>query len=170
MNAKSIIAVLLVFGLLLLFFIFNPGKVDNNRRDEDGNQMAQTTNSKLNLDAEKETKTAALQSLEQKTLEEGQGDDTTQVGDRIRVHYIGWLAETGEVFDSSLTNGLDNGFSFAIGSGVIQGWSEGTVDMKVGEVRRLYIPSDMGYGEFGAGETIPPNADLIFDVELLEIL
>ena len=170
MNAKSIIAVLLVFGLLLLFFIFNPGKVDNNRRDEDGDQMAQATNSKLNLDSEKETRNSVIESLEQKTLEEGQGDEKTKVGDRIRVHYVGWLADTGEVFDSSLTNGLDNGFSFAIGSGVIQGWSEGTVGMAVGEVRRLYIPSELGYGEFGAGESIPPNADLIFDVELLEIL
>lgn len=168
MNSKTIIAICMVIGLVILLFIFNPNKVENERRDEEVQNMT-VSKSKLNLEAEKETLTSKLDELQIETLSVGEGEET-QLGDRIRVHYIGWLAETGEVFDSSLTNGLDNGFAFAIGSGVIQGWSDGTIGMQVGEVRRLKIPSELGYGEFGAGESIPPSADLIFDVELLEIL
>ncbi len=88
-------------------------------------------------------------------------------GDTISVHYTGWL-ENGAKFDSSLDSGQP--IEFVLGQGkVIAGWEQGMVGMKVGGKRRLTIPPDLGYGAYGAGDTIPPNAALIFEVELLEI-
>ncbi|BFU89207.1 MAG: Peptidyl-prolyl cis-trans isomerase [Nitrospira sp.] len=86
-------------------------------------------------------------------------------GKTANVHYTGWL-ENGKKFDSSLDRGQP--FSFPLGAGrVIKGWDEGVQGMKVGGKRKLTIPSDLGYGSRGAGGVIPPNATLIFDVELL---
>lgn len=92
-------------------------------------------------------------------------------GDRVSVHYTGWLDQKGELgakFDSSVDRGAP--FKFVVGVGqVIAGWDEGVLLMKVGEKRRYFIPSKLGYGAYGAGSAIPPHADLIFDVEMLAI-
>jgi FKBP-type peptidyl-prolyl cis-trans isomerase len=90
-------------------------------------------------------------------------------GDKIRVNYIGWRANDGFIFDESFNHG-EGGFTFTVGEGVIQGWSSGVIGMKVGDVRMLKIPSNLGYGETGSGENIPANTDLIFVVELLEYM
>jgi FKBP-type peptidyl-prolyl cis-trans isomerase len=89
-------------------------------------------------------------------------------GDRVRVHYTGWLT-TGKKFDSSVDAGRP--FTFALGNGeVIRGWDEGVAGMKVGGKRQLRIPPEMGYGEGGTPDgTIPANATLIFDVQLLSV-
>jgi FKBP-type peptidyl-prolyl cis-trans isomerase len=88
--------------------------------------------------------------------------------DILTVHYTGKL-EDGTVFDSSKNPGRDP-FRFTVGTGqVIRGWDEGFVGMKIGGTRTLTIPSEMGYGARGAGDVIPPNATLIFEVELLEV-
>ena len=88
--------------------------------------------------------------------------------DILTVHYTGKL-EDGSVFDSSKNPGRDP-FRFTVGLGqVIQGWEEGFIGMKEGGVRTLTIPPEMGYGAQGAGGVIPPNATLIFDVELLQV-
>jgi peptidylprolyl isomerase len=99
-------------------------------------------------------------------LEEGSGD-LPQNGQMATVHYTGWL-EDGTMFDSSLLRG--QAFSFPVGAGqVIPGWDEGVASMKVGGKRQLKIPANLAYGEQGAGGVIPPNATLIFDVELLGV-
>ena len=99
-------------------------------------------------------------------LVEGTGDSPT-TGARVTVHYTGTL-EDGTKFDSSVDSGRP--FEFPIGVGrVIKGWDEGVMTMKVGGKRKLIIPADLGYGARGAGGVIPPNATLIFDVELLGV-
>lgn len=88
-------------------------------------------------------------------------------GKSVKVHYTGWLVN-GTKFDSSVDR--KEPFSFNIGAGqVIPGWDEGVMTMKVGGKRRLTIPANLGYGARGAGGVIPPNATLIFDVELLDV-
>ena len=100
-------------------------------------------------------------------LETGTGTEAV-AGTHVTVHYTGWL-EDGSKFDSSLDR--NQPFQFALGRGqVIRGWDEGVQGMKVGGKRKLTIPPQLGYGEAGAGGVIPPNATLIFEVELLEVL
>lgn len=100
-------------------------------------------------------------------VEVGEGE-APEAGDTVAVHYTGWLQEDGAKFDSSVDRGRP--FTFQIGVGqVIAGWDEGVATMQVGGTRRLIIPSGLGYGERGSPPVIPPNATLIFDVELLEI-
>ena len=92
---------------------------------------------------------------------------TAKAGDTVSVNYTGWL-EDGTQFDSSVDRGEP--FTFPIGQGsVIPGWDEGVATMKVGGKRQLVIPAALAYGEAGSGSVIPPNATLIFEVELLEI-
>ena len=92
---------------------------------------------------------------------------TAELGDTAIVHYTGWL-ENGMKFDSSLDR--NEPFSFRIGSGmVIKGWDEGVGSMKKGGKRKLIIPPHLGYGARGAGNIIPPNATLMFEVELLDL-
>jgi len=93
------------------------------------------------------------------------GGEAAVAGKMATVHYTGWL-ENGTKFDSSVDRGEP--FSFPLGAGrVIKGWDEGVQGMKVGGKRKLTIPPGLGYGARGAGGIIPPNATLIFDVELL---
>jgi FKBP-type peptidyl-prolyl cis-trans isomerase len=90
-------------------------------------------------------------------------------GDVVTVHYTGWLNDDGQpgaMFDSS--HKRNQPFQFIVGYGmVIPGWEEAIMDMKVGEKRRVYIPARLGYGAQGAGAAIPPHADLIFDIDIV---
>jgi FKBP-type peptidyl-prolyl cis-trans isomerase FkpA len=111
--------------------------------------------------------------LEIGELQPGSGAAIT-TGQKAVVQYTGWLYETsapdkkGKEFDSSRNSG--HPFSFVVGAGqVIKGWDQGVLGMKVGERRLLTIPADLGYGDVGAGDLIPPGATLIFDVDLIAI-
>ena len=113
-----------------------------------------------------ETETVTASGLKYIDLKEGNGPSPKK-GQSVLVHYTGWL-ENGTKFDSSVDR--NEPFPFRIGEGqVIQGWDEGVLSMKMGGKRRLIIPPKLGYGARGAGGVIPPNATLIFEVELLDL-
>jgi FKBP-type peptidyl-prolyl cis-trans isomerase FkpA len=103
-------------------------------------------------------------SLQSEILREGNGAIAT-AGQTVTVHYVGTLTD-GKKFDSSRDRG--QGFTFKLGAGqVIEGWDKGVAGMKIGELRKLTIPAEMGYGSRGFPPVIPANATLVFEVELL---
>ena len=115
----------------------------------------------------------SVNQLEKVDIVTGSGDEA-KPGQKVRVHYTGWLYDAskpdkrGTKFDSSKDSGQP--FEFTLGAReVISGWDEGVAGMKVGGKRTLTIPPDMGYGARGAGGVIPPNATLVFEVELLAV-
>lgn len=146
MKKIILIAVLLLIAAgLVFFFVFNK-KQKNEPLPEETNQMTEL--------------------LKIETLKEGTGE-AAKNGDFVSVHYTGTLLN-GTKFDSSIDRGEP--FSFVLGAGkVIAGWEQGILGMKVGEKRKLTIAPELAYGTAGAGAIIPPNATLIFEVELLEI-
>jgi FKBP-type peptidyl-prolyl cis-trans isomerase len=121
-------------------------------------------------DKDKEKEVKLPSGLKYVELKEGTGAEAKK-GDKIEVHYTGWLYEDGKVgkkFDSSVDRKEPFGFNLGAGE-VIKGWDEGVAGMKIGGKRKLIIPPELGYGKRGAGADIPPNATLLFEVELLKI-
>ena len=155
---RLLIACSLITAPLLLASSSEPtNKTDAN------NKIKQETIMKM-------TKNEILPGLRYETLKEGSGI-SPQKGKLVTVHYTGWLDNNGtpgSKFDSSVDR--NQPFTFRIDLGqVIQGWDKGVMSMKIGEKRRLFISSKLGYGSHGAGQVIPPNSNLIFDVELIKI-
>ena len=143
---------------------FVPAGEELNQNDNSENLDMETNNNEF--EGQKITE-PEQEELKIETLKQGTGEECKN-GDTVSVHYTGTLTD-GTKFDSSLDRHTP--FSFTLGAGqVIKGWDLGVVGMKIGEQRRLVIPSEMGYGSAGAGGgKIPANATLIFEVELLEI-
>ena len=113
--------------------------------------------------------TTILKMVQVERISAGDGQNFPKAGDTVTMHYTGTLAANGKEFDSSRKPGRGP-FQTQIGVGrVIQGWDQGVPQLSLGERAKLHIPSNEGYGSQGAAGVIPPNADLIFDVELLAI-
>ncbi|MCK9259697.1 MAG: FKBP-type peptidyl-prolyl cis-trans isomerase [Azoarcus sp.] len=113
------------------------------------------------------TQTTTASGLIIEEIEVGSGEAATK-GQMVSVHYTGWLTD-GSKFDSSKDR--NDPFNFPLGKGhVIRGWDEGVEGMQVGGKRKLTIPPALGYGVRGAGGVIPPNATLVFEVELLKLI
>lgn len=151
---KNIVIILITLGIIGVvgFFIYNR------------NQETQSESYKIN-NVPNMTK-FAKNGVQNEILKEGAGA-VAKNGDTVTVHYVGTL-ENGAKFDSSIDRGIP--FEFNLGAGqVIPGWEIGIEGMKIGEKRKLIIPSELAYGERRAGSAIPPNATLIFEVELLEV-
>ena len=147
---KRILILLIALVLVSMAFMYYQGG-NKSQTQEETNQLTQEKTMGLKIE----------------TTQEGSGEQMVTSGDMISVHYTGKL-ENGTVFDSSVERGTP--FEFQIGQGmVIAGWEQGLLGMKVGEKRTLTIPAEMGYGSRGAAGVIPPNATLIFDVELISI-
>jgi FKBP-type peptidyl-prolyl cis-trans isomerase FkpA len=140
---------LLAVALGLLVLAASAGRGDDKKDDKKKEEKVITTKS-------------GLKYVDQKV---GDGKEAKD-GDTVVVHYTGWLKD-GKKFDSS--HDRKEPFEFKIGGRVIKGWNEGVPGMKVGGKRKLIIPAELAYGARGAGDDIPPNAELTFEVELLEI-
>ena len=167
---KTVFAILLL-AALAAFITYSPKDTENQRENPE-NFVVEDSRIK-DLDRENlETVEGRIEELRAETVYEtpfSSAEREVVNGDTLRMNYIGWRASDGFVFDESF-NYSDSGYEFIVGGNVIKGWSEGVIGMKVGEVRKLYIPAEKGYGDDSPSEDIPADTDLIFEVELLEFV
>jgi len=157
MDKNKIIALATAIVLIMvgIFIFYNKNKTDINATRQDEIIDLKLNNQKMDK-----------QGVQIEILKEGTGA-IAKKGDTVSVHYVGTL-ENGTKFDSSVDRGTP--FEFSLGAGqVIPGWDIGVEGMKVGEARKLVIPSELAYGSSGKGNVIPPDAMLIFEVQLLGI-
>ncbi|MBN4056711.1 FKBP-type peptidyl-prolyl cis-trans isomerase [bacterium AH-315-J21] len=142
------------------------GKKEMSKMEKTTKSDSMTTKDGKASEAAADTVTTAS-GLKYVITKEGKGD-VAKSGQNVAVHYAGRLASNGKEFDNSFKRQKPIEFKLGIGR-VIKGWDEGIAGMRVGEERTLIIPSELGYGKRGAGGAIPPNATLIFDVQLVAV-
>ncbi len=156
--SRPLVVIAFLCLLFLPFFLFQ-GMIDGSISNED-----------TNMDTHKEKKVLAP-GLQYEILQAAPSDaHKPKKGQVVTVHYTGWLEEDGKPgkkFDSSVDRGQKFNFTLGVGQ-VIKGWDEGVADMRIGEKRRLIISPNLAYGAQGVRGAIPPNATLIFDVELFD--
>ena|SRR3972149_2348167 len=168
-----IVGVIIAAGASGIYFILNQQapavEIKKNPEEEPMKfiqDQNQNKNQNTNSQAQSVSPTPSVKELKIEDEKLGEGAEVKS-GDTIVIHYTGTL-ENGQKFDSSLDRGQP--FETQIGVGkVIKGWDQGVIGMKVGGKRKLTIPSNLAYGEQGIPEAIPPNATLVFELELLEI-
>jgi FKBP-type peptidyl-prolyl cis-trans isomerase len=157
MSKKNLIILILVLAIIIIggYFFWQNSNKDSAAALSQSQQQNQQPSDNYNI---KEMKVEIL------TQGTGEG---AKAGDLVTVNYVGTL-EDGTKFDSSIDRGQP--FAFTLGqNSVIQGWEQGLLGMKVGEKRKLTIPPELGYGNQGAGGVIPPNATLIFEIDMISI-
>jgi len=154
MSFKKYVSIVSVLALTVLATSACTKKVD------------ETETSSASTETTQSNQGASVDQLKMDDTKVGTGTEAV-AGKLVTVHYTGWLTD-GKKFDSSVDR--NQPFKFTLGKGqVIQGWDKGVAGMKVGGKRKLTIPASMGYGSTGAGGVIPPNATLVFEVELLGV-
>jgi FKBP-type peptidyl-prolyl cis-trans isomerase len=161
---KNILLIIIAIVAIVGFYFLLQNSQNNESENQEINSSENNEQQETNSEEENEVKNEN-QKLEIEVLKEGTGEEAKN-NDKVTVHYTGTL-ENGIKFDSSLDRGKPFVFTLGIGD-VIKGWDQGVLGMKVEEKRKLTIPSKLGYGTRGIG-LIPPNATLIFEVELLEV-
>ena len=174
MNQKILIAIIAVLAIFIIYLLATDSckkekeqSLDIDAILKDINLSDSNNNNNNNMNSSNQTPSNQEEQIKKEVFQEGSGK-VAQNGNKITVHYVGALLD-GTKFDSSVDRGEP--FSFVLGQGmVIQGWEVGLVGSKVGEKLRLTIPSQFAYGEAGTpGGPIPPNTDLIFEIEVLGI-
>ncbi|MDD5076898.1 MAG: FKBP-type peptidyl-prolyl cis-trans isomerase [Sphaerochaetaceae bacterium] len=156
---KNLATILSVIILVIAILAIGVYFFNQNTKNQETN-MNQQNQEELN------NQTQTTEEMKIEIIKEGEGEEVKS-GDQITVNYVGML-EDGTIFDSSIERGQPFPFTIGIG-GVIQGWEIGVIGMKVGETRKLTIPSQLAYGERGVSGVIPPNSTLIFEINLLKI-
>jgi hypothetical protein len=159
------IVTVLIF-IMLGFFGINGFGVIETQGDVAASQDVSTPPNDVQVILDELSDTGTVADLRVSRIVMGEGEEAA-IGDTINVHYIGVLAD-GTPFDSSRSRGAPFAFTLGVGQ-VIQGWDQALVGSKVGDRMIIAIPPQLGYGAQGAGSVIPPNATLLFDVEVLEI-
>jgi len=161
-----VIAIVMTVGTLGAYFLIILQNNDATKQAPTAQQ--QTQPKQLPVDPTAYKVEGKVNELQKTDLTVGTGDEV-KVGDKIRVHYKGTLATTGQKFDSSYDRGEPADLTLDENN-LIKGWVEGLPGMKVGGKRRLVIPANLGYGERGSSDgSIPPNTDIVFEIELLAV-